>query len=359
MDELDARIFHPLPADGPFLACITGSAFRIAGPEHNLLGIFSLPFHIIMALTAVVFAFHDQFYDAQGLAFGGAERERPAARAEMSAPPPMIAPQQLVARLREQAPDFTPQSIDVSQRPDGERTIRVGGTSERYAVRGPTMGYANVDAVTGELTGTDYTPGLQDGWSATVTSFFALHFGTFGGEPIRWSYFLLGLSGAFIFYTGNLLWIESRRKRERKSGAVTQTRATQMLGALTVGVPTGTIAGIAATLAAAKPLGAGATYGQHSVIFYALLLGFTGWAIVRKPARAGYELAYAAAMACLLIPLASLISLGGHPVDPVGVDLTAIALAGVLFLAARSAWKRALSKPVDSVWSCASSVQPG
>src|SRR3546814_4664147 len=27
---------------------------------HNVLGIFSLPFHIVMALTAVVFAFHDQ-----------------------------------------------------------------------------------------------------------------------------------------------------------------------------------------------------------------------------------------------------------------------------------------------------------
>jgi uncharacterized iron-regulated membrane protein len=33
---------------------------------HNVLGLFSLPFHIIMALTAVVFAFHDQFYPARG-----------------------------------------------------------------------------------------------------------------------------------------------------------------------------------------------------------------------------------------------------------------------------------------------------
>src|SRR3546814_17552539 len=32
---------------------------------HNVLGLFSLPFHIILALTSVVFAFHDQFYDAQ------------------------------------------------------------------------------------------------------------------------------------------------------------------------------------------------------------------------------------------------------------------------------------------------------
>src|SRR3546814_14936175 len=68
---------------------------------------------------------------------------------------------------------------------------------------------------------------------STVTSFFALHFGNFGGAAVRWSYFLLGLAGAFLFYSGNLLWIESRRKKERKSGAVQQTRATRILGALT------------------------------------------------------------------------------------------------------------------------------
>src|SRR3546814_7832097 len=86
---------------------------------------------------------------------------------------------------------------------------------------------------------------------STVTSFFALHFGSFGGPPVRWSYFLLGLAGAFLFYSGNLLWIESRRKKERKSGVVEQTRATRILGALTTGVPLGCVAGISATIAAA------------------------------------------------------------------------------------------------------------
>ncbi|MBX9897621.1 MAG: hypothetical protein K2Y17_06930 [Qipengyuania sp.] len=41
---------------------------------------------------------------------------------------------------------------------------------------------------------------------------------------------------ALIFYTGNLLWVESRRKREREAGTVEQTRA------------------FSATVAGAKPL---------------------------------------------------------------------------------------------------------
>src|SRR5690606_23210447 len=32
---------------------------------HNALGFFSLPFHLVIALTTVVFAFHDQIYDTQ------------------------------------------------------------------------------------------------------------------------------------------------------------------------------------------------------------------------------------------------------------------------------------------------------
>ncbi|MCJ2182070.1 PepSY domain-containing protein, partial [Novosphingobium sp. 1949] len=48
---------------------------------HNVLGLFSLPFHIVMALTSVVFAFHDEFYLAQNASFVH-QSERPAAMAK-------------------------------------------------------------------------------------------------------------------------------------------------------------------------------------------------------------------------------------------------------------------------------------
>lgn len=316
---------------------------------HNLLGIFSLPFHIVMALTAVVFAFHDQFYDAQALAFGGGDRPRREMAAPSEPPPAMLTPAQVVEKLRSDAPGFTPFALDYGLR-RGTPSLRVTGGDPRYGLRGPTFGIAEVDPLTGEITDTDYMPGRQDGWSATITSFFALHFGNFGGAPIRWAYFLLGLAGAFLFYTGNLLWIESRRKRERRSGAVEQTRATRILGALTVGVPTGCIAGISVTLAAAKPLGLGATAGQHGAIFYIVLLAFTAWALARGASRSGYELGFACAASTLAIPLASLAFAGSHSNALPGVDLTAIALGGGLVVAALAARRRARSAPNDSVW---------
>lgn len=316
---------------------------------HNLLGIFSLPFHIIMALTAVVFAYHDQFYDAQGAVFAATERERPAAVADAGPKPTPLTPVEVVATLKKSAPTFTPYVLNYGSR-GGETSLRVMGGDQHYALRGPTFGTVMLDPVTGEMTGKDYMPGHQDGWSATVTGFFALHFGNFGGAPIRWAYFLLGLGGAALFYTGNLLWVESRRKRERKNGAVEQTRATRILGALTVGVPLGCIAGIALTLAAAKPLGLGATESMHSIIYHLTFLGFVAWALLRGAARSGYELAVAAAITLVAIPVATLAAMATHPANMIGVDVTALLLSGALIMAARSAWKRAQSTPRDSIW---------
>lgn len=320
---------------------------------HNVLGLFSLPFHIIMALTAVVFAFHDQFYDAQGMVFGGRERGGSAAVSRAAAPPLPLAPVQLVERIRQQAPGFTPEVLVYGEGRGGVPSLRVQGSDARYGLRAPTYGMAGVDPATGDIISTDYMPGMQDGWSATVTSFFALHFGNFGGDAIRWSYFVLGLAGAFLFYTGNLLWVESRRKKERRAGAVEQTRATRILAALTAGVPLGCIAGISLTLAASKLLGESATYGLHSAIYYTVFLSMTAWALVRGAARAGVELAAAAALAMLAIPVVSFL-VGSDWFDTAGlmlVDATAVALAIALMLSAHASWRRARNGARDSVWS--------
>ncbi|HWJ70555.1 MAG TPA: PepSY-associated TM helix domain-containing protein [Sphingobium sp.] len=319
---------------------------------HNVLGIFSLPFHLVMALTAIVFAFHDQFYDAQAMTFAPTVVRE--ARSATPPPPAQAAlpPAQIVRRLAEQAPTFTVSTLTYSEGRDGRLGLRVAGSDPRYGLRGPTFGVAPVDPATGRIVSTDYMPGQQDGWGATITSFFALHFGNFGGMTIRWAYFLLGLAGAFVFYTGNLLWIESRRTRERKAGAVEQSRSTRVLGALTVGVPLGCMAGISVTIAAARLSGNALSYQLHNAIYYLVFLLFTGWALARGSARAGGKLAGATALTMLLIPLASLSRASTLTAEHglLVIDLTALVLGVGLFASARSARRRAVGGPSDSVW---------
>lgn len=329
---------------------------------HNVLGLFSLPFHVVMALTSVVFAFHDQFYDAQG-AVQRIGATQVAGRGETHGPPnsgEVLPPAELARRIEQQLPGFTLHSIRYETNPEEGPHGHIRGSDPRHGLRGATYGVGDVNTVTGEITKRDYLPGVQDGWFATVSSFFALHFGNFGGAPVRWSYFFLGLAGAFLFYSGNLLWIESRRKKERKSEVVEQTRATRILGALTVGVPLGCIAGISLTIAAAKwlPAGLADAASWHSRIYYSVFVLAVTWSLARGAARAGAELLWVAAAATALIPLTSLMTVAGIGWSHGGTDhlVDGVAIVGAIGFAlmARAAWRRAVVGPRDSVWSQAS-----
>lgn len=142
-----------------------------------------------------------------------------------------------------------------------------------------------------------------------------LHFGSFGGNPVRWMYLLLGLGGAIVFYTGNLLWIEPRRKKQRDANLPEQKRSTRVLGSLTVGVSLGCVIGISATLATTKwlPGLVSNVPAWHEGIYYAAFLLAVAWAFLRGAARSAYELLYVAVVLTALIPVGSLAALAGIP----------------------------------------------
>ena len=323
---------------------------------HNALGLFSLPFHIIMVLSALVFAFHDQFYGAQGYAFGKAMEPPAVHHHDAPASGSLLSPAALVATLQEQAPNFRPTMLSYAREPEGHYELRVQGTDPLRGLRGADFGVAEVDPYTGKIVSADYMPGKQDGWFATLTSFFALHFGNFGGVPVRWLYFVLGLAGAFLFYTGNLLWVESRRKKERKAGAVEQSRSTRILGSLTVGITLGCIAGISLTLASAKWPGFPATAQGHSLLYYGVFCAAILWALWRGAARAAPELLAVSALATLAIPVTSLVTgLSGtgwnHADSTLMIDIVALAGAAIYAAAAHKTRQRTLNGPRDSIWS--------
>lgn len=329
---------------------------------HNLLGIFSFPFHIVMALTALIFAFHDPIYDLQDkIAYDGQlsamfEANETPHDAEVREGEPFAAPATVVAILEKSDPDFMLRSLTYRISADGKAQLQAAGARDGYGLRGPTFGYAMMHPYTGEPIAYDYMPGRQQGYLATVTSFFALHFGNFGGTPIRWAYFVLGLGGAFLFYSGNILWIETRRKKRRKAGVVEQRRDTRILGALTVGVALGCVIGVSLTIAAAKllPVMGGQTLAAHSWIYYAAFLAAIAAAFWLGAARGAVALLTVAALACFAIPFVSLLSplVGGwnHGGASVLVDAVATLAGLALLMMRRSTQRRIAAAPEDSVW---------
>lgn len=332
---------------------------------HNALGLFSVPFHLVMALTALIFAFHDQIYDIQDAIVYEHRLDDQWAAARPPLPQPgegaqMLAPSQLLARLSEQAPGFTPTAIEYRAAPNGAMLTQIAGYDPRYGMRAPTYGFATVDPYSGQVLQDDYLPGHQTGWVAVVTQFFTLHFGSYGGDPIRWAYFFLGLGGAFIFYTGNLLWIEARRRRITRDNPETpQKLSTRILGSLTIGVALGCVAGISTTIAAAKwlPGHVDDLNAAHTWIYYAVFLAAIGWAFLRGPARGSVELLWACAATTALIPLSTLLGAAGATDAWVWrdasilVDVVAIAGVACFALFARVTAHRIAHGPRDSIWS--------
>ncbi|MHA7601198.1 PepSY-associated TM helix domain-containing protein [Alicycliphilus sp. T452] len=340
---------------------------------HNVVGIVSLPFHVVMALSAVVFAYHDQIYALQDKMIHQGQWSQPSARpqgppgaAPAHNPADMLRPSQLVQIARQAAPGFEPGALQYTQATGPRPMVRVWGKNPLGVSPRATGGFAAIDPYSGKLLSADYLSGAQTTPNLFISSFFALHMASFGGTAVLWLYFLLGLAGAWLFYSGNLLWVETRRKAQRKGGAMpAQRRDTALMAAATVGVCIGCVAGISLTLAAAKwlPGRVQDMAAWHVGIYYAVFFACAAWAFARGAARAAAPLLWLAVACTLAIPASSLLGWlapgAGAWADgaQLGVDLTALAGALALAWMARATALRARSGPQDSVWSARAEPQ--
>lgn len=338
---------------------------------HNIVGLISLPFHVVMALTAIVFAYHDGFYVIQDtLIHGGKWASTVQGRASSTAPlatrdpAAMLPPAALLANAQKLSPTFTATSLHYLNATGPRASVRVWGHDPSAHSPRSAGGFVALDPYSGKVVNADFLPGRQNLPNAVVASFFALHFGAYGGTPVQWMYFLLGLAGAWLFYGGNLLWLETRRRKAaRASDGIppAQRREVRWMASATVGVCLGAVGGISLSIVAAKWL-----HGRvddlatwHRIIYYSVFFSALAWAFCRGAAQAAIHLLWLAAAGTFAIPLTSLLAwllpalgMWAHGSSAaLGVDATA--LAGSLGLAwlARTTTRRVRHGPADSVWS--------
>lgn len=339
---------------------------------HNVVGIISLPFHIVMAITAVVFAFHDGIYLAQDkilhenkLAAMSAQQRNEAKPATIPAhnPANMLAPTELVARIHAVAPTFEPTSLQYLKVNGAQPQVRVWGKDTTAVAPRARGGFAVIDPYNGRILKTDFMPGKQSTPELFISSFFALHMASFGGELVHWLYFMLGLLGAWLFYSGNLLWVESRRRKlsRHQTTLPVQRLDTHLMAAATIGVCLGCICGISLTIVGAKWL-----HGYvvdlamwHKILYYGAFFACIGWSFARGAARASVHLLWLAAALTFTIPMTSLLSRSMPALhlwantssSALGVDATALAMAFGFAWMARVTSRRVHHGTKDSVWS--------
>ena len=167
---------------------------------------------------------------------------------------------------------------------------------------------------------------------------------------MKWLYFLLGLAGAFLFYSGNLLWIEARRKRRQMA----QPRRTRFVAGLTLGVCLGCVAGVSAVFLAGALLPQAWIARSYFIVFFASIL----WALLRPPARAGHELLWLCVVLTTAIPLAGWIGSGEHLFAAAWhghwarflTDATALVLALAFWRMAVATLRRGHEGDPNSLW---------
>lgn len=332
---------------------------------HNVLGITSLPFHLVISLTVIVFAFHDQFYGALAQTVYGRHPmfEPPPAAAKPYEPAQLLPLSQLLARVQQEAPGFEPTELLYMRLASPRPAVRVALHHASAVVHGPRDAYLLLHPYSGAVLNDSMLPGRESPWSAPVNLFFALHFGSYGGEPVRWMYFAMGLAGAALFYTGNLLWLESRRPHPRPGQPLpAPRRAVRVMAAVTVGLCLGCMLAVGVALLAGRLGQARVADAQALYLgsFYATWLASLGWALWRGAARAAPVLLLACAVVALALP-GSTALLGAAPwqawqqgsLAPLAVDGVALLSAALCAWAAWRTRRRVMAAAPGSLWACA------
>lgn len=356
-------IFLPVIAKDLFALRLGKNIKRFWQDAHNAVGFISIPFHLVIAFSVVVFAFHDFIYSGLD-ALVYPDKAQPEKVQETDFKPDfnqLAAPQLILDRLNQIDPDFVVQEMVYRNLEEENASIWIAGVSDGHIMRASARGIAFANPYSGEITDTTYMPGQNDSWANIVISFFALHFGNFGGDFVRWLYFFMGLAGAFLFYSGNLLWLEARRRRQRRGQlAVSQKRNTELMAALTVGVCWGSVAGVACAMLLGRWLGSSIDNLTPWYIscYYLVFFASVGWAFYAGAARALVHLLGFCALACLAISFTGVIAFFFPQSAPwiyLRAELLAIELGALItglafvYACVKSA-KRVYQGAPDSVW---------
>ncbi len=191
-----------------------GRSFRVVMSDlHKSAGIWGLGFHILIAATGAWMGLAPLFEQGTKYVSAGA----PAASAARKPPAAEPAPMQSLDTLYRSAQQAVPglEARYVSLRRWGTSTAEASFTG---ALTGHLASTARVDmnAATGAPKKV-LDPRTAGFWSLVNGLMEPLHFGDFGGLALKWLYFILGMTPAFLSISGTLIWLDSRQQRRREA----------------------------------------------------------------------------------------------------------------------------------------------
>nr|WP_086491298.1 PepSY-associated TM helix domain-containing protein [Novosphingobium panipatense] len=208
---------HPRVLRDAFHLRLGGSRRLQEADLHNRLGIWALPFHFTLALTGALLGLSTIIVAVLALLLypeGGMKKvyelflDAPPPVDARAAPMPDVAA--LIAEARARAPEAAPQNV-VVERP-GRADMRVTVTSGRakLLVQQDETKFDAGGRIAGEEHPQDFVTGTR-----ILGGIGQLHFGWYGGLPVRIAYGLLGIALCVVTSSGVTIWLARRRGRGR------------------------------------------------------------------------------------------------------------------------------------------------
>ena len=208
---------HPRIFRDAFHLRLGGSRRLQEADLHNRIGVWGLPFHVIVSLTGALLGLSVIIVGVLGLALFQGNSEKvydlflPPHPADDPRPAPPLDVRPMFAQVQAKAPDGTIEYVFM------EHPTEMGG-AVLFNVRTTPNRIAGVDAYTFDRTGKLYhskTVQETNLGERILGSLGPLHFGWFGGGLVKIAYGILGLGLTYLAAGGVIIWLTRRRDKGR------------------------------------------------------------------------------------------------------------------------------------------------
>lgn len=286
---------------------------------HNRIGVWGLPFHIIVSLTGALLGLSTLLIGILGyVAFNGDINKvysyfLPPVAVDDPRPAPLPPMEPMFAHIQQDAPEAKPSYFLFEHPGETGQTISITAISPNQLSRGDSWVFDG----SGKL--------MEGGYSSTGTTgnfilqaLYLLHFGWFGGWIVKIAYILLGAGLTTVTASGVAIWLARRRDKGRPA-----PRWERIWVAFCWSQPPAyALAAIAALVAPSIPL--------VPLWLVASLLAM-GTAALWTPQQISWRLRLVGAVLIAAVPVLHIVQLGSQVADPVAWVINVI-IAGCAVL---------------------------
>lgn len=207
-------IAHPRVFRDAFHLRWGGSKRLQEADMHNRLGVWGLPFHVIVSLSGALLGLSTLMIGILAMVVFKGDVNKAyelflaPAPADDPRPAPLPPLEGMFAVVAEQAPQARVTALFFEHPGETGQSVLVTGETPNRLDRGDFWVFGG----DGKLLEGGYSDSTEPG-NAILQGLYVLHFGTFGGWPIKIAYVLLGMGLTVVTASGVAIWLARRRDK--------------------------------------------------------------------------------------------------------------------------------------------------